>query len=207
MRAQVNNPANGWNDPENAASAESEPTGPGLIKGNFTHDDDAESAAARLRADRPDRHGERLQRLHRELSRVPARRPLPQGADRLGAALHGLPGHAARDARAPAARPVARAAARPGGRARAAAEGRGGHGRPTTSRAQAARRGGRRGLPVYEALLPDDARAARALEQPAGRRALRARPSSPGAAARTTPTTRRSWSSARSRRAGCPRRT
>ena len=44
MRAQVNNPANGWNDPENAATAESEPTDPELIKGNFTHDDDAESA-------------------------------------------------------------------------------------------------------------------------------------------------------------------
>ena len=44
MRAQVLNPANGWNDPENAASAESEPPDPELIKGNFTHDDDAESA-------------------------------------------------------------------------------------------------------------------------------------------------------------------
>jgi hypothetical protein len=44
MRAQVLNPANGWNDPENAATAESEPTDPALIKGNFTHDDDAESA-------------------------------------------------------------------------------------------------------------------------------------------------------------------
>jgi hypothetical protein len=44
MRAQVLNPANGWNDPENAATAESEPSDPALIKGNFTHDDDAESA-------------------------------------------------------------------------------------------------------------------------------------------------------------------
>jgi hypothetical protein len=44
MQAQVNNPANGWNDPENAATAESEPDDPALIKGNFTHDDDAESA-------------------------------------------------------------------------------------------------------------------------------------------------------------------
>jgi len=44
MRAQVLNPANGWNDPENAATAESEPPDPALIKGNFTHDDDAESA-------------------------------------------------------------------------------------------------------------------------------------------------------------------
>jgi hypothetical protein len=44
MHAQVVNPANGWNDPENAATAESEPADPALIKGNFTHDDDAESA-------------------------------------------------------------------------------------------------------------------------------------------------------------------
>ena len=39
MRAQVNNPANGWNDAENAAEAESEPADPRLIKGNYTHDD------------------------------------------------------------------------------------------------------------------------------------------------------------------------
>ncbi len=44
MRAQVNNPANGWNDLENAATAESEPTDPAEIKGNFTHDDDQRSA-------------------------------------------------------------------------------------------------------------------------------------------------------------------
>ena len=44
MRAQVNNPANGWNDLENAATAESEPTDPAQIKGNFTHDDDQRSA-------------------------------------------------------------------------------------------------------------------------------------------------------------------
>ena len=39
MRAQVNNPANGWNDAENAATAESEPADPASIKGNYTHDD------------------------------------------------------------------------------------------------------------------------------------------------------------------------
>jgi hypothetical protein len=39
MRAQVLNPANGWNNAENAASAESEPTDPRQIKGNYTHDD------------------------------------------------------------------------------------------------------------------------------------------------------------------------
>jgi hypothetical protein len=44
MKAQVNNPANGWNDLENAATAESEPTDPAAIKGNFTHDDDQRSA-------------------------------------------------------------------------------------------------------------------------------------------------------------------
>ncbi|HWH45067.1 MAG TPA: hypothetical protein VNT32_10080 [Thermoleophilaceae bacterium] len=44
MHAQVVNPANGWNDLENAASAESEPTDLRRIKGNFTHDDDRRSA-------------------------------------------------------------------------------------------------------------------------------------------------------------------
>ena len=39
MQAQVLNPANGWNDAENAAGAESEPTDPRQIKGNYTHDD------------------------------------------------------------------------------------------------------------------------------------------------------------------------
>ena len=45
MRAQVNNPANGWNNAENAAQAEGEPEFPDEIKGNYTHDDDATSAA------------------------------------------------------------------------------------------------------------------------------------------------------------------
>ena len=45
MRAQVLNPANGWNDAENAATAESEPTEVTEIKGNYTHDDDETSAA------------------------------------------------------------------------------------------------------------------------------------------------------------------
>ena len=45
MHAQVTNPANGWNDLENVLFAESEPVEPAAIKGNFTHDDDAGSAA------------------------------------------------------------------------------------------------------------------------------------------------------------------
>jgi hypothetical protein len=44
MRAQVNNPANGWNDPENLSTAESEPADPAQIKGNYTHDDTPENA-------------------------------------------------------------------------------------------------------------------------------------------------------------------
>jgi hypothetical protein len=39
MHRQVVNPANGWNDPEYAAQAESEPTNLRQIKGNYTHDD------------------------------------------------------------------------------------------------------------------------------------------------------------------------
>ena len=45
MHAQVVNPANGWNDPAYAPYAESEPTDLRQIKGNYTHDDDARSAA------------------------------------------------------------------------------------------------------------------------------------------------------------------
>jgi hypothetical protein len=44
MHHQVVNPANGWNDVEYAAQADSEPTDVREIKGNYTHDDDAESA-------------------------------------------------------------------------------------------------------------------------------------------------------------------
>ena len=51
--------------------------------------------SVRLRADRADRDVQRLQRLHRDVPRVPARRPLPQGADRLRPALERLPRDAA----------------------------------------------------------------------------------------------------------------
>ena len=97
MHRQVVNPANGWNDLDYAAQADSEPTDVRQIKGNYTHDDDAAVGGARLQAHRPDRDGQRLQRLHRHLPRVPARRPLPQGAHRLGPALERLHGHAARE--------------------------------------------------------------------------------------------------------------
>lgn len=39
MRAQVLNPANGWNNIENVLGAESEPVDTTQIKGNYTHDD------------------------------------------------------------------------------------------------------------------------------------------------------------------------
>jgi hypothetical protein len=39
MRAQVLNDAKGWNDPEYLPWAESEPTDPNLIKGNYTHEE------------------------------------------------------------------------------------------------------------------------------------------------------------------------
>ena len=45
MHRQVVNPANGWNDPAYAAQADSEPANLREIKGNYTHDDDAASAA------------------------------------------------------------------------------------------------------------------------------------------------------------------
>jgi hypothetical protein len=45
MRAQVNNPADGWNNLGHVLTAESEPVDPARIKGNYTHDDGAASAA------------------------------------------------------------------------------------------------------------------------------------------------------------------
>ena len=49
---------------ERCRTAESEPTDPTQIKGNFTHDE--LPRAPRLHADRPDLDGQRLQRLHRD---------------------------------------------------------------------------------------------------------------------------------------------
>ena len=69
---------------------------PGEDQGQLHARRHARPRRVRLRADRPDRDGQRLQRLHRDVPRVPARRPLPQGADRLGPALERLPRHAAR---------------------------------------------------------------------------------------------------------------
>ncbi|MGI8461364.1 MAG: hypothetical protein ACR2OC_06965 [Solirubrobacterales bacterium] len=45
MKAQVLNDATGWNNAENAATAESEPANPQQIKGNYSHDDNVTSAA------------------------------------------------------------------------------------------------------------------------------------------------------------------
>lgn len=45
IEAQVNNPANGWDDLSYVAQAESEPTDPKQIKGNYTHDDSAANAS------------------------------------------------------------------------------------------------------------------------------------------------------------------
>ncbi len=94
MRAQVLNDAAGWNDPEYAPYAESEPTNVEEIKGNYTHSELPAEQGYTLTV--AIGNGERLQRLHRDLPRVPARRPLPQVADRLGPALERLHGDAPR---------------------------------------------------------------------------------------------------------------
>ncbi len=49
MRAQVNNQANGWNEPDYLPWAESEPADPAQIKGNYTHDDTPGNAQAGYR--------------------------------------------------------------------------------------------------------------------------------------------------------------
>ena len=131
MKAQVNNHANGWNDLSNLPWAESEPTDPDQDQGQL-HALRA-GARHRLPPDGADLDGERLQRLHRQLPRVPARRPLPQGPDRLGPPLQRLPGHAAGgDGRRAERRPDDGARARPAeghGRRRAQRPARGQAGR------------------------------------------------------------------------------
>ena len=46
MKAQVNNDAAGWNDLANILWAESEPTDPAQIKGNYTHGELPTAASA-----------------------------------------------------------------------------------------------------------------------------------------------------------------
>ena len=48
MKAQVNNPANGWNDLSNLPWAESEPTDPAKIKGNYTRSELSPGVGYRL---------------------------------------------------------------------------------------------------------------------------------------------------------------
>ena len=155
---------------------------------------------ARLRPHRPDRDGERLQRLHRLLPRVPARRPLPQGADRLGPALERLHGLAAGHARPPVQRPrptsgrtdqiqedplQPKVARRPRPQ------------RPARDRARRRRR--RRRSPPTRRACPTTAATPRRRRRSPRTSSASTRPSSPGTAAPTTPTTPRSRSSARPR--------
>ena len=92
MKAQVNNTANGWNDLVNSRLGGVGADRPDQDQGEF-HARSGVAPGARLPPDGPDLDGQRLQRLHRELSRVPARRSLSQGADGLGPALERLPRH------------------------------------------------------------------------------------------------------------------
>ena len=109
MKAQVNNHANGWNDLSNVPVGGVRADGPDQDQGQL-HPLRA-GARTRLPPDGSDLHGQRLQRLHRDLPRVPARRPLPQGPDRLGPALQRLHGHApGGDGRRAERRPHGRAA-------------------------------------------------------------------------------------------------
>ena len=148
--------------PENLLRAESEPTDPAQIKGNYTHDETA-TAELGYRPDGPDRDGQRLQRLHRQLPRVPARRPLPQGAHRLGPALQRLHGHA--PGRAWAATSTAARDLPPETRSRRRSRADVAAQRPARGRARRDRRDQRDR--AYEAALPDDGgTAGRPVSQP-----------------------------------------
>ncbi len=164
MHAQVVNPANGWNDPENAATAESEPPDPALIKGNFTHDDDAESARLGWSLTVPigmtnDYNG--YIASYREYQRGDHYRKAltgwgPHSMDYLATRLVTL-GRLLRDPSHELPRDQeAELALRPKVDADLAAN---------DVRARALGEAAANALPVYEALLPDDA-APRALEQP-----------------------------------------
>ena len=166
--AQVNNDANGWNDLANVLRAESEP--PTRARSRATTRTSELPACARLPADRPDLDGQRLQRLHRDLPRVPARRPLPQGAHRLGSALQRLPGHAA-GARWAAHLHGGAARAAPPRSVEAKVDRR--PSRSTTQRATRSARSATTSVAAYEAALPDDGGSAAAGPAAAGHRALR----------------------------------
>ena len=158
MRAQVRNPADGWNDPPTPhrpnPSRSTRPDQGQLHPRRHRRRGLAEARELGYKLTIPISMA-RLQRLHRDLPRVPARRPLPQGADGLGTALERLPGHAARPHGPP---PPERALPPTARRAAAGAEV---PRRPWRQRY--ARRGARpdrarRPIAAYEATLPDDGR-------------------------------------------------
>ena len=95
MRAEINNDAKGWDDPNcNGARLRL----PGRVRADGPVEDPRQLHARRHRRERQgglqahlhDRDGQRLQRLHRVVPRVHGPRPLPQGADRVGPALERL---------------------------------------------------------------------------------------------------------------------
>jgi hypothetical protein len=57
MFAQVHNDATGWNDPDYVLQAESEPSDPKLIKGNYTHDDIDDFGGRKQTAEYAQKHG------------------------------------------------------------------------------------------------------------------------------------------------------
>ena len=172
MRAQVLNPANGWNDLANVAWAESEPVDPRAIKGNFTHDDDAASAARGYRLTVPigmanDYNG--YIATYREFQRGDHYRKAltgwgPHSADYLATRLVTL-GRQLRD---------------PGGASRATSSRSGSStgscastSSSRTSKAAALGTVGSAAIAAFETLLPDDGGPAGPVNQPGRRRALR----------------------------------
>ena len=159
MRAQVNNPANGWNEPDYLPYAESEPADPAQIKGNYTHDDTPENAGAGYRLTVPismanDYNG--YLATYREYQRGDHYRKAltgwgPHSSDYFATRLVGL-GRSLNGGAAPAAEPLD---------AKATADLA-----HNDVRATALGETGGAGAQAYEDALPDDGGKAEAVRQP-----------------------------------------
>ena len=204
MRAQVRNDAAGWNDPEYVLRGRVRARGPRADQGQLHPRRHGRERDVRLRAHRAGVDDQRLQRLHRHVPRVPARRPLPQGADRVRAALERLHGHAPGE-HGPRAARIGRGEGRARGRADRRQAGRRPGARRREGDGPGRGRGDRAGR-LRAARCPTTAARRRCSSSPPTSSASRPRTCA-GAAATTTSTIRAWWSSGARATSGCPRAT